>query len=199
MPRKPIDWSKCMFYRLVCRDISVRECYVGQTCNEVKRRNKHNSCCNNEKSPSHNYFVYQFIREHGGWQNWQLLVHEKLPMNNEVEAAIRERFWLEHYKAKLNKCVPSRTKAEYNVDNRDKIKEDHAKYDATHREEKGEYNSNYYIEHRNHIKEQSAAWKLANAAYSKTKHECACGGRYTTAGHCDHIKTKMHIAFEAAN
>ena len=95
MPRKPINWSKCMFYRLVCRDPTITDYYVGSTCNEVDRRYKHKHACTNPKSNAYNCFVYRFIRDHGSWKNWMLIVHEKLPMNDAYEAAIRERYWVE--------------------------------------------------------------------------------------------------------
>jgi GIY-YIG catalytic domain len=168
MPRKPIDWSKCMFYRLVCRDPTVTECYVGSTCNEVDRRYKHKSACTNQKSKKHNFYVYRFIREHGSWDNWELIVHEKLPMNNEFECKIRERYWVEQYKANLNKQIPSRTQAEYYVDHKEKINRRHAAYNA------------------------------ANEAHLKTKHTCECGGCYTTNHMSHHNKSKRHTTFEAA-
>ncbi len=116
MTRKPIDWSKALFYRIICRDTTVKECYVGSTTNEVKRRANHKSTCTNQKSKNHNLFVYRFIRSMGGWDNWQLIVIEQRPVNNRRESLIRERFFVEQYKAKLNKQVPSRTPAEYYID-----------------------------------------------------------------------------------
>jgi hypothetical protein len=178
MPRKPIDWSKALFYRLVCRDPTITECYVGSTTNEVKRRSCHKSRCTIKTDPYHNLFVYRFIRSMGGWDNWQLIVIEHRPVNNKKEASIRERFFVEQYKAKLNKQVPSRTPAEYRVDHADEIKQ-------------------YRVDHKEKLNKQSAAWNLANEAYSKTKHICECGGHYTTAGKIQHIKSKNHIAFAA--
>ena len=168
MTKKPIDYSKALFYKLVCRDITVKECYVGSTTNETKRRNCHKSRCTNENDPYYNLYVYRFIREHGSWQNWQLIVIEQRPVNNKFECRIRERFWCEEYKAKLNKNIPSRTHAEYHVD------------------------------HKETINNRSAAWRLENSAHLKTKHACACGGCYTTANHIQHNKSKRHTAFEAA-
>jgi hypothetical protein len=130
MPKNP-DWSKCMFYRLVCRDISITESYVGSTCNEVKRRNCHKSVCTNENATNHNLFVYRFIRSMGGWDNWQLIVHEKRPMNNRYEAKIRERYWCEEYKAILNKQVPSRTPEQYYVDHADELIRKQAAYNLS--------------------------------------------------------------------
>ena len=167
MPRKPIDYSKCVFYRLVCRDVTVTEVYVGSTTNEFDRRRCHKSDCHNENGPRYNYFVYRFIREHGGWGNWQLLVHEKLAVKDDVEARLRERFWTEHYQATLNKQLPGRT----------------------HKESC----SNWYTNHREEQNKRYAAYNLAHETHLKEKHDCPCGGKYTTNGYSHHIKTKKHL------
>jgi hypothetical protein len=168
MPRTPKDYSKCAFYRLVCRDITVTETYVGHSTNIVKRRNKHKSACHNEKAKGYNLSVYQFIRRTGGWGNWQLLVIEQLAVADDVAARLRERHWTEHFKATLNKQVPGRTQAEYHAD------------------------------HREVRNQQSAEWKAANEARLKTKHECPCGGKHTTTGKSTHNKTSRHVAYLAA-
>jgi hypothetical protein len=168
MPKKPIDYSKCMFYRLVCRDPIIKEVYVGHTTSEVDRRATHKTNCNNEKSKSYNLFVYRFIRLHGGFENWELLVHEKRAAEDVIAARLRERHWIEIYKATLNRNVPSRTGAQYRVD---------------HRDEKKLHN---------------AAYHEANQVRLKEKHECACGGKHTTTNKSQHIKSKRHVAYQAA-
>ena len=172
MPRTPKDYSKMCFYRLVCRDITVTECYVGSTTNAVKRRNKHKSVCHNENDKDYNLSVYQFIRRMGGFDNWQLLVIEQLAMADEVATALRERHWTEQYKATLNSNVPGRTDAEYGA--------------------------KYHVEHREKRNKQSAAWQAANKAHSQEKHDCPCGGKHTTATKARHFKSQRHCAYIAA-
>jgi hypothetical protein len=168
MPRKPINYSKCKFYRLVCKDVTVKECYVGHTTDEKNRRKCHKSRCTNEKGSAYTFFVYRFIREHGGWDNWYLLVHETLSVENKVAAALRERYWFEFYGATLNRTVPGRTDAEYTHD------------------------------HRDVLNQRSAAWDAAHEEYLKKTHTCDCGGKYTTRGRCRHIKTNRHCTYIAA-
>ena len=43
MPRKEINYSKTIFYRLVCNDVNISECYVGHTTNFIKRKQLHKS------------------------------------------------------------------------------------------------------------------------------------------------------------
>ena len=182
MVKKPIDYSKCMFYRLVCRDPTVTECYIGHTTSEVDRRAKHKSDCTNEKSKKYNFFVYRFIRSMGGWDNWELIVHEKRAVEDVIAARLRERHWVEFYKATLNKQVPSRTPKEYD-----------AQYNADHRVERAAY----YVENREKRIQQMAAYYSANVAHKKEKHDCLCGGKFTTASKCRHLKTSRHVAYQA--
>ena len=168
MPKKAIDYSKCMFYRLVCRDITVTEVYVGHTTNEVDRRRCHKKHCTNEKDEKYNFFVYRFIRDHGGFENWQLIIHEKLPVKDKDDARLRERYWCEHYNSTLNTQVPGRTMSEYAA--------------------------KYHVEHREEINNKTAARYFANSDHLKQKHTCVCGGKYTTQTRCQHLKTKKHLA-----
>jgi hypothetical protein len=168
MPRTPKDYSKCAFYRLVCRDITVAECYVGHTTNIVDRRYSHKTRCTNKNDPNFNCFVYRFIRDHGSWDNWQLLVIEQFAVADGIAAALRERHWTEHYNATLNSQVPGQTKAEYRAEHRDEEIQRHA------------------------------AWKAAHKVHLKTQHDCACGGKYTTEHQSRHFKSKRHVAYLAA-
>jgi hypothetical protein len=179
MPRKSIDFSKCCFYRLVCKDVTVKECYVGHTTNETNRRRCHKSRCTNEKNKGHNLVVYKFIRSNGGWVNWILIVHEQLAVKNKAAAVLRERYWLEFYKATLNKNVPGRTDAEYYAD---------------HVEEAAAY----HMAHRDAHNQRTAAYDLANEAHLKEKHDCPCGSKFTTQHRSHHLKTARHCAYLAA-
>ena len=49
MPRTPINYDNVYFYKLVCKDLNVTECYVGHTTNFTKRKNAHKLACNNPK------------------------------------------------------------------------------------------------------------------------------------------------------
>ena len=98
MPKKPIDYSTCVMYRIVCNDINISECYVGHTTNLTKRRYQHKKDYELYLSRK----VYKFIRENGGYENWSIIQIEKYPCSGYNEARNRERYWIEYYKASLN-------------------------------------------------------------------------------------------------
>jgi len=88
-------------------------CYVGRTTNFVKRKYNHQYACNHLRHVSHMYYVYQFIRMHGGFDNWSMIEIEKYPCKDRFEASKQERYWVETLKATLNGTLPGRTRQEY--------------------------------------------------------------------------------------
>jgi hypothetical protein len=126
MPRKNVDYSKTMMYKIVSNDLNIRDCYVGSTTEFTKRKCGHKTICTNINSKNYNLKLYQFIRDNGDLQNWSMILIEMFPCTNHLESLQRERFWCEHLNATLNSVVPSRTKQEYDKqhfqDNIEKIK-----------------------------------------------------------------------------
>ena len=104
MPRTPIDYSKTIIYKLVhSEDYDNANVYIGSTTDFVKRKNQHKKCCNNEKQKGHNEKKYQYIRDNGGWNEWNMIEIEKYPeCNDSNEARVREEYWRCHFNAQLN-------------------------------------------------------------------------------------------------
>lgn len=123
MPRKAVDYSKTVIYKIVCNDLNVTDIYVGHTTQFTKRKSQHKHCCNNKNSKKHNLKLYQIIRENCGWSNWDMIQIEEYPCSNSNEAGARERYWYETLNAKLNICVPNRSDKEYKNMNREIINE----------------------------------------------------------------------------
>ena len=138
MPRIAIDYSKTIFYKIVCRDPEIKDCYVGHTTNWVKRKNGHKNTCINALANGHNYIVYQFIREHGGWDNWEMVMIETCECANSIEACKKEREYFDILKPTLNKYTPYLTadetyaktterKRKWRTNNKEYFREYHSK------------------------------------------------------------------------
>ncbi len=158
MPRLNTDYSKTIIYKIVCKNLEVKDLYVGSTTKFSTRKSQHKTICNTEKSKSHNFKVYKLIRENGGWDNWDMLEIEKFECKDGNEARARERFWYEQLGAKLNTCVPNRSVKEYRTDHIEDAKqyrlnhlEDAKKYRDEHKAAKKEYNKAYYAKHRTKV------------------------------------------------
>ena len=74
MPRKPSDYSNTHFYKICCKDLDITDIYVGHTTDFRKRKTRHKHVCLNENHNDHNLTVYQFIRQHNGWDNWEMVL-----------------------------------------------------------------------------------------------------------------------------
>jgi hypothetical protein len=173
MPKLIIDYSRTIIYKLVCKDTKIKDCYVGATTNFIKRKYRHKTNCNNK-----NIKVYQYIRNNGGWNNWDMIMVEEYPCKNKLESDMRERYWLETLEAKLNIQLPTRTNKECKNDNKIKIKEQNAIWYIVNKERIDEYNKEKYKNNKDEITQKIL---------------CNCGCYYTKNNYTNHKKTKKHI------
>ena len=101
------DISKAVsMYRIVHKDQTITECYIGSTGNLPCRKNNHYNNCIKPNKKEHNKYCYIFIRENGGWDNWEIIEIEKYHATNLEDRRRRERYWVEFYNASLNKNTP---------------------------------------------------------------------------------------------
>ena len=103
MPKLPIDYSNTTIYKLVHKeDYDNANIYIGSTTDFIRRKNNHKNCCHNEKQKGHNDKKYQYIRDNGGWESFNMIEVEKFPCNDGNEARAREEYWKCHFNAQLN-------------------------------------------------------------------------------------------------
>ena len=107
MPKKPIDYANGIQYKIVCKDPAITDCYNGSCTSFKDRKCAHKSMCNNQTSKNYNLKVYQFIREHGGWDNWTMIQLEESPCKNNQELRLREREIFDLLQPTLNMISPT--------------------------------------------------------------------------------------------
>ena len=101
-------------YKIVCKDENVKEFYIGSTYNLTARIGNHKS--NSKKS---NFKLYKYIRDNGGWLNFNLIILETFECeakNRDKEA--KEEEYIRNFNPTLNTNHPKRTKKEYYNDNK---------------------------------------------------------------------------------
>ena len=150
MPRKPIDYSNTVFYKLVCRDITILDLYVGHTTDFKARKSRHKSDCYNSNNKGYVYKVYTFIRNNGGWENWDMVIIQRRSCVDEHEAHTIERGYIETLNGTLNCRIPARTLSEWTAD---------------HIEELQSYRSDYYQLNRVRILEKGKIYAGDNKQY----------------------------------
>jgi hypothetical protein len=115
------------------------------------RMSQHKHCCNNENGNEFNRHIYKFIRENGGWKNWNMNIIDSLTTTDEYEMIKCERKYIEEQQVRLNKDIPSRTRKEYRLDNLEKINKYQKQYREANKEKKAEYLKQYHQDHKEEI------------------------------------------------
>ena len=173
-------------YKLICKDESIKECYIGSTINLHSRLHKHKNNSINTNSEKYHLKVYKKIREYGGWNNWKCEVLDELKNPGRGQLVQLEREYYEENidNATLNTVYCGRTQEEsknawwkrnpdymlhYRQNNPDKIKS---------------YNDSYYQANREKILNK---WR--------TKVTCECGCTVNVSGMRRHKESVKHQNF----
>jgi len=193
MPKYAIDYSRTCMYKICCKDPSIKDEYYGHTTDKTKRKQNHKTRCNNPDVKQYNFYVYQFIRENGGWDNWSMIIVEEYPCENRNQAELRERYWIEKQQSTLNQVIPTRTRQEYYEENREELCEKSKHYYEEHKEEILEQNKQYKEEHKEQIIEKNKQYREEHKEQRNQKFECECGGNYINNNKSRHMKTQKHL------
>jgi hypothetical protein len=169
MPKIQTDYSHTIIYKLCCKDVSINDIYVGHTTNFIQRKHNHKINCCNKKSNNHNLYVYKFIRENGGWDNWEMIQLEEYNCANRRESEMRERYWIETLMASLNCISPFTTKEEkqeqkknWYEENKEHILEKAKEHYEENKEQKIEYQKQYSKENSEVICEKQKEYREKN-------------------------------------
>jgi predicted GIY-YIG superfamily endonuclease len=182
MPRTKIDYSNTIIYKLCCKDITITDIYVGHTTDMRRRKNRHKSDCYNKNTNNYNNNVYKFIRDNGGWNNWDMIEIERFEAIDTNDAKKKERYYIETLKATLNMDIPLRTKKEYYEDNK--------KYH-------NECRKKNYENNKEKILKQMHQYYENNKEIIHEKITCKCGCIVCKSSLNRHQQTKKHIKLMA--
>jgi hypothetical protein len=118
-------YQNCIIYKLVHKDDEdAYEKYVGHTITSLKERMwMHRNSCNNNKNKCYNYKVYQYIRENGGFEMWEMIKIIDYPCKNDIEAGKKEGEYIRGLNCSLNTKIAGRSFKEYYETNREYFRE----------------------------------------------------------------------------
>ena len=155
----------CCVYKIYCKDPEVKETYIGSTKKFYNREQSHKSNCANSNSKEYNTFLYQFIRQNGGWDNFNMEIIEEFDEISKDDLLEKEKHYIKVNESKLNKNSPKQTmeerkeyfkqdkikqqKKEYRDQNKDKIKERYEQNKNKYNQKKKEW----YEKNKDKIKE----------------------------------------------
>ena len=164
MPRKEIDYSKCLIYKIQHLE-NDKLLYVGHTTNFTKRTYDHKYNAKHNKK----YKVYEMIRNNGGWESFSMIKLYDYPCINLQEARTEEDKAMRELKSTLNnnqalQDIHKKLNREklYRDANKEIMKEYNKKYQET---------ENYRVS----IKKSFEKNKQKNNAKARVKAVCECG------------------------
>ena len=185
------NYTESMIYKLCCKDTTIEEIYIGSTISFRNRKRAHKKDCNTINRKSHNYKVYQFIRDNGGWDNWDMILIAKVNCNDKLELRKKEREFMEEYKPSLNMVKAQRDEEEK--------KEYHKEYHKTNRKEILKKQKEKYENNKEEMLEKQKKYRETNREdinkKKKVKVSCECGSIINKNVIARHYKSKKHINF----
>jgi hypothetical protein len=187
--RKQKDYANGKIYMIRCN--TTKHIYIGSTTKRYlsERLGEHNSkykCWTGGKT---NYVAsFDIIKNN----NYVILLVELYPCKSSDELRMREQYHIElntdcfnRHKAYVSEAQKKEYGKEYYENNKEHIKE----YQENNKDHIKEYRKEYYENN----KEQTKKYYENNKEHLNQKHDCICGGKYTTQKLSVHIKTKKHV------
>ena len=100
----PSSHSQVIFYQIICKDLEVKDIYVGHTYNNFKsEKMKHIISCSTSTCPNRNSKLYKCIRENGGLKNWSMTIIDTHSLHEYLDALKIERKYAEEKGATLSR------------------------------------------------------------------------------------------------
>ncbi len=93
-----LDYSNTIVYKIYCKNPEIKQVYIGHTVNFINRMTSHKTCCNSNSNKK----LYQFMRNNGGWDNWEMDEIAKYNCKNKCEALAYEQYHYEQFADTLN-------------------------------------------------------------------------------------------------
>lgn len=174
------DYAKSCIYKLSCNDNSIPDFYIGSTTDIFTRQRGHKSRCNNPKDEKYNYPVYNYIRENGGFDNWNFQIIQQYNAIDKNDLESQEKYWILRENPKLNTTMPVHDKKQYYQDNKEDIIKKVKIFAENHPGKVAGYKTTYAEKNKDKINE---------------KIKCECGSIVSKKHLAVHKKTKKHIKF----
>jgi len=162
-------------YKIYCIDESIEDIYIGSTKDIHNRIKCHKTSCNNIKGKVYNLKVYQFIRAHGGFDNWLVeVIHERECEDGDKYEIEQE--YINLYEPKLNSNKSYRTEEQkkeytkqYRINNKEKIKKEKRESHIINKEKTNKRKRENYFKNKEKMKQQKRESYIRNKEKVKKK------------------------------
>lgn len=164
MPRVPNDFTKeVIFYMIKCNDLELTDVYVGATFNFDNRKSQHK-----QSSLTNPFKIYQYIRDNGGWSNFNMNCIDRRVCKDMLEVRQHEQSLIDNYNATLNtiKAFRKETRQEADhltyVKHAEKYKQKHREYRAKNKDKCAEHGRQYRMKNAEKVKAYNEEYRLKN-------------------------------------
>lgn len=172
------DIDNYVMYKLSPKNKDLKYCYIGHTNNFVFRKRQHYLPCIDLNHSKSHLLLYETIRQHGGWDEWEMVELEKFNGKTKLEARIREQELIHEHGANLNmlkayiseeerKLVKKQITQKYREENKELLKEQTKKYKEDHKDIIAEQMKKYRAQHKEEIYAKTKEYREKN----KEKHQ----------------------------
>ena len=187
-------------YSLTHKNRNDTPLYIGSTNCLKSRFDAHRYACNNNKQIKYNYYVYQFIRDYGGIENWKINKLAELVFEKKEELIKLERMFIDKYTTDniklLNKILPQRTKKEYQEYYKPLQKIANIKSRIKNREKHNEKRKEHYHKNKERILKHNTEYYHKNKEkvdkIRQEKVSCICGEVISRKHRKTHLKSDKH-------
>ncbi len=112
MTKQKANYSNAIIYKLCCKDTEIKEIYIGSTTNFRNRKYQHKTSCMNENDKNYFTYKYKFIRQNGGFYNWDMIQIEQYSAVDKRDLEQFERLYIDILEPELNRQNPFTSESE---------------------------------------------------------------------------------------
>ena len=185
-----MDYQNGKIYRI--ESTKGNKAYIGSTTKKYLSQRMDNHRCKYKdwkKGSDQGKYSSFILFEEYGLDNCNIILIESCPCNSKDELRAREAHHIRADKNCVNNVIPQRTIEEYYNDNKEDLNAKSRKYYAEHPNER-----KVYLEQtKERRQKQSKDWYEKNV----DKHQCPCGGQFTSQHKKKHEQTLKHMSYIA--
>ena len=174
-----VNYQQGKIYKIepICEH-EENEIYIGSSALKYlsQRMDSHRGEYSKWKRGKRNRTTSFILFDKYGYENCKIILIENYPCNTKEELSAREAYHIKNNKC-VNKCMPLRTRKQYKLDNKEKIKIS----DKLYREANKDKIKKYKTDNKEKIKERR----------SQIVH-CECGVNHTHGHKARHFKSTKH-------
>jgi hypothetical protein len=185
-------------YKLKSKNPNITEFYIGSSCDMKQRITNHKNNCNNSIIPAYNFKVYEFIRNNGGFDNFEFEILLEVQVKSKKQLKNRyEAKYIIDFKPELNMKIPT-------IYDDETVEYDEEFYKPSYYEQHKEIilekGNQYYKDHKEDLlkkKKENNKEKIQRDKKYYEKHKEVKGSTYkkkenVIGKYSKHMKSKKH-------